>query len=174
MFLASDRPVKIIEKMSISNRLKQVAGLVTEGYVIADIGTDHGYVPVYLLRNGRIPSAIAVDLSRGSLDKARENAERAGLSDLIECRLSDGLSDVSPGEAQCIIICGMGGILMRRILDNGIQTVLSAKELILSPHRNPELIYEFIEQNGFVITDDLEIEDKKKKYKVIKSINPTL
>ena len=156
--------------MSISYRLKQVAGLVTEGYVIADIGTDHGFVPIYLLREGRIPKAIAVDVSKGSLQKAMENAGRAGLKDKIDCRLSDGLHDVAPGEADCIIICGMGGILMRRILDEGLDTALSAKELILSPHRNPELIYEFIEQNGFVITDDLEIEDKKKKYKVIRAI----
>ena len=156
--------------MSISKRLKQVAGLVTEGYVIADIGTDHGYVPVYLLREGKIPRAIAVDLSKGSLQKAIENAERAGLSDKIDCRLSDGLKDVVPGEADSIIICGMGGILMRRILDEGLETVLSAKELILSPHRNPELIYEFTEQNGFIIADELEFEDKKRKYKVIKVI----
>ena len=156
--------------MSISNRLKLVAGLVTEGYVIADIGTDHGYVPVYLLREGKIPRAIAVDLSKGSLQKAIENAERAGIADRMDCRLSDGLSKVLPGEADSIIICGMGGILMRRILDEGLETVLSAKELILSPHRNPELIYEFVEQNGFMITEDLDFEDKKKKYKVIKAI----
>ena len=160
--------------MGLSYRLKQVAELVTEGYVTADIGTDHGYVPVYLLRNGKIPKAIAVDLSKGSLQKAKENAARAGLTDKIDLRLSDGLKSVEPGEAQCIIICGMGGILMRRILDEGIETVLKASELILSPHRNPELIYEFIENNGFYPAADLEIEDKKKKYRIIKAVNSRL
>ena len=156
--------------MSISYRLKYVAGLVTPGYTVADIGTDHGYVPVFLLREGKCPHAIAVDLSPGSLEKAQEHAERAGLEEQMECRLSDGLSKVSPGEADCIIICGMGGILIRRILDNGLETALSAKELILSPHRNPELIYEFLEIHHFTIVHDEVITDKKKSYRIIKGI----
>ena len=157
--------------MSISYRLKYVAGLVTPGYTVADIGTDHGYVPVFLLREGRCSHAIAIDLSRGSLDKAREHAERAGLNEQMECRLSDGLSQVKPGEADCIIICGMGGILMRCILDDGLETVLSAKELILSPHRNPELILEFLEVYGFEIVHDEIIMDKKKTYRIIKGVH---
>ena len=156
--------------MSISYRLKYVAGLVSPGYTVADIGTDHGYVPVFLLREGKCPYAIAVDLSKGSLDKAREHAERAGLSEQMECRLSDGLSQVAPGEADCIIICGMGGILMRRILDDGLETALSAKELILSPHRNPELILEFLKTHHFEIVHDEMIMDKKKSYRIIKGV----
>ncbi|MCF0229661.1 MAG: SAM-dependent methyltransferase, partial [Parasporobacterium sp.] len=135
--------------MSISYRLKHVASLVTEGYSVADIGTDHGYVPIYLLQNNRISRAIAADVAAGPLERARKNACIRGLDDRIDCRLGDGLSCVAPGEADCIIICGMGGIVMRRILDQGIETVLSAKELILSPHRDPELITEFLDANGF-------------------------
>lgn len=156
--------------MSVSYRLKQVAELVTEGYRVADIGTDHGYVPLYLLKNQKIPYAIAVDVSPGSLDKARENAVRFGLSERMDCRLADGLSQLQPGEADCIIICGMGGILMRRILDDGREVALSAKELILSPHRNPELIEEFLQNNGFRIDVDTVIEDKKKRYRIFKGV----
>ena len=157
--------------MSISFRLKYIAGLVGQGFTVADIGTDHGYVPVFLLREGVIPRAIAVDLSKGSLEKARELAEHAGLQEQMDCRLSDGLSEVKPGEAQCIIIAGMGGILMRRILDDGLETVLSAEELILSPHRNPELILEFLEEHSFRIVSDEIITDKKKQYRVIKAVH---
>lgn len=160
--------------MSISYRLKQVAGKVTNGYRIADIGTDHGYVPVMLLREGIVPYAIAVDISKGSLQKARENAARSGLEDKMDCRLGDGLSCVKPGEADSIIICGMGGILMRRILEEGKETALSARELILSPHRNPELIVEFLQKNDFRIISDVIIEDKKKQYRIIKGLNLAL
>ena len=156
--------------MSISFRLKYIAGLVSPGYTVADIGTDHGYVPVFLLREKIIPHAIAVDLSKGSLEKARELAEQAGLREQMDCRLSDGLFDVKPGEAQCIIIAGMGGILMRRILDSGLETVLEADELILSPHRNPELILDFLEEHSFRVVSDEIITDKKKQYRVIKAV----
>ena len=156
--------------MSISARLKYIADLVSEGYTVADIGTDHGYVPLYLLRQGRVPRAIAADLSSGALRKAMENADRFGLSDKMDCRLSDGLQSISPGEADCIVISGMGGILMRKILDAGLDTVLSAKELVLSPHRNPELIIEFLQENQFNIICDATITDKGKSYRVFKAV----
>ena len=159
--------------MAISYRLKYIADLVTPGYIVADIGTDHGYVPLYLLKEGRIPYAIGVDLSRGSLQKARENAVRFRLSEKMDLRPGDGLSPVRPGEAQSIIICGMGGILMRRILEEGRDTALGARELILSPHRNPELIRAFLLENGFCVIRDEQIEDKMKKYQVFKGVRPT-
>ncbi len=159
--------------MSISKRLRYIAGLVTPGYVVADIGTDHGYVPVFLLREGIVPRAIAVDVSAGSLSKAVELAQRADLGSRMECRLSDGLQDVKPKEAECIIISGMGGILMRRILDEGCETAESARELILSPHRDPELIVEFLQEHGFSIVHDEVITDKKRSYRVIKGTKET-
>ena len=80
--------------MAISKRLKYIAGLVTPGYIIADIGTDHGYVPVYLLKEHLVPRAIAVDISKDSLKKAEDLAGRAGLAEKMDCRLSDGLPDI--------------------------------------------------------------------------------
>lgn len=161
--------------MAISKRLKTIAELVTPGFRAADIGTDHGYVPVYLVRNGICPFAIAADLSPGSLEKAVEHARRAGLlsedpaaKEGIVCRLSDGLSRIAPGEADSIILAGMGGILMDRILRNGIETVKAAKELILSPHRDVPLLRSFAEEFGFEITRDMELTDKKKTYTILK------
>lgn len=160
--------------MSISKRLKYIAGLVTEGCVAADIGTDHGYVPVYLLKEGIVPKAIAVDLSQGSLQKAIDLAKKAGLEDRMDCRLSDGLKGVKPGEADCIIISGMGGILMRRILEEGLETALAARELILSPHRDPDLILEFLKENSYTVILDQTIPDKKKMYRIIKAVRNDL
>ncbi|MBR2696473.1 MAG: SAM-dependent methyltransferase [Parasporobacterium sp.] len=167
--------------MGISARLRTIAELVTPGFRAADIGTDHGYVPIYLLRKEISPFVIAADLSPGSLEKARENAERAGF--LIEdrkdtetkicengivCRLSDGLSEFIPGEVDSIILSGMGGILMNRILRDGADVVQSAKELILSPHRDVDLIRAYAEENGFEILEDLKLLDKKKQYAILK------
>ena len=154
--------------MSISKRLVTIADLVTPGYRASDIGTDHGYVPIYLLRNHICEHVIAADISPGSLEKASQNILRAGFSESIECRLSDGLSKIHPGEVDSIIISGMGGILMDRILRTGLDVVRAAKELILSPHRNPELIMGFAEEYGFAIVYDEVILDKKKHYHIFK------
>ena len=156
--------------MGISNRLKTIAGLVTPGYIVADIGTDHGYVPLYLLKEGLIPKAIGIDMSKGALEKAGENARRFGLSDRIDLRCCDGLKGLEAGEAQCIIICGMGGILMTRILNESRDVALSAKEMILSPHRDLELVEDFLKEAGFVITVKETIEDKKKRYNILKAV----
>ena len=177
--------------MSLSKRLKLIADLVTPGYVTADIGTDHGFVPIYLLRENIAPRVIAVDVSEGSLRKAEENAVYFHLaegvqekyiyngrkkkpvfasSELIEFRLSDGLSGIEPGEAESIIIAGMGGMLMTRILNDGIAVVRSAKELILSPHRDLQTVIDFVESAGFDIAVREEFIDKKKNYTVIKAV----
>lgn len=156
--------------MSISKRLETIANLVTPGYRAGDIGTDHGFVPIYLIRNQISPFVIAADLSAGSLEKAKQNVLRAGLEDSIECRISDGLSSILPGEVDSIILSGMGGILIDRILRSGVEVVRSAKELILSPHRNPELITQFAMEHHFRIIYDEIIFDKKKYYHIFKIV----
>ncbi len=154
--------------MSISKRLELIANLVTPGYRVSDIGTDHGYVPIYLLQSNLCPSAIAVDISKGSLDKAVFNVSRAGLEEKIDCRLSDGLDAISSGETDSIIIAGMGGILMDKILRRGIDVVLSSKELILAPHRDIQLLHQFAKEFGMEIVYDNTILDKKKYYNIVK------
>lgn len=156
--------------MGISYRLKHIAGLVTPGYRAADIGTDHGYVPVFLVKEGISPSAIAVDISRDSLLKAEELAERAGLSDRIECRLSDGLEKLMPGEADTVIISGMGGILMCSIMEAHPEILETVKEIIVSPHRDADLVRSVITCHGFTIVCDEMITDRKKDYSVIKAV----
>ena len=157
--------------MSISKRLKYIADLVSCEGVCADIGTDHALVPVYLLKEGRVSKAIAADISRECVKKAEETAAKYHLEGRLEARRSDGLENISPGEVSTIIISGMGGILITRILTDGLDVVKSAKELILSPHRDAELVREFLKDNGLEIVSDEIIEDKKKKYCVIKAVN---
>lgn len=157
--------------MGISKRLKAIAELVTAGCSAADIGTDHGYVPIYLLRSGISPYVIASDISEGSLLKARQNAERFHLEDKMECRLSDGLENFRPGEADAAVISGVGGILICGILTAYPEVSVSFKELILSPQRDAELVRSCVGELGFKLVHDEVIEDKGKKYTVLKAEN---
>lgn len=104
--------------VKLSDRLRAVADMVTPGLVLADIGTDHAYIPIYLTEQKRIPRAIAMDVNKGPLLRANTHIQEHALSGRIETRLSDGLTALRPGEAQSIVIAGMGGALTIRILKN--------------------------------------------------------
>ena len=101
--------------IKISERLMTVASLVSRDHVLADVGTDHGYVPIYLILQGKIKKAIAMDINRGPLERAREHISLYGMGDYIETRLSDGVEALALGEADSILIAGMGGGLVIRI-----------------------------------------------------------
>ena len=120
--------------MVLSRRLREAAALVTPGNRLADIGTDHGFVPIFLVEEGKIPSAVAMDVNPGPLQRAREHIKEHGLEDRIRTRLSDGLSALGEKEADTILIAGMGGALSVRILEQGADCVLQeVKELVLQP-----------------------------------------
>lgn len=156
--------------MGISKRLKTIAGLVSCERA-ADIGTDHGKLPVYLLREGISKKVIASDKSEASCQKAREICVLYGLEGKMEVRRSDGLQEFAPYEADSIIISGMGGILMKKILEEGLAVTVSARELILSPHRDLALVKEFLADIGFSLTDEIKFTDKNKEYSVIRAVN---
>ena len=107
----------------LSARLQAVAGLVTDGYRLADIGTDHAYIPIWLVKTGRIPGAVAADINKGPLKRAMEHIRANGLESRIDIRLSDGFAALTPGEVQSAVLAGMGGGLMIRILKEGIRVV---------------------------------------------------
>ena len=157
--------------MAISKRLKLIADLVTPGGVVADIGTDHAKVPLYLLKEGKASKAIAIDVSKECLKKAQDAVSKYNLEGILQPRLSDGLDKLEAGEADSIIISGMGGILMTEILERGKEVAQSAKELILSPHRDRDLVIDFLKINGFEIVFNEIITDKNKEYCVIKAMN---
>lgn len=136
--------------------------MVTRGYRLADIGTDHGFVPIWLVRNGVIPSAIAMDINRGPLERAREHIAQAGLEGYIRTRLSDGLAGLRKGEADSILIAGMGGALTQRILDKDPPYSLGAAELILQPQSEISKVREYLCRSGWKIdAEDMVLEDRK-------------
>lgn len=148
--------------LQLSKRLSAVAQLVTITGILADVGTDHGYIPVYLAGKERIEKAIAMDVNQGPLERAQEHIRQYGLENCIETRLSDGLQALNPEEADGIVIAGMGGNLMKRILVQGEQVVHTAKELILQPQSEIMEFRKFLWESGYSITaEDMVLEDGK-------------
>ena len=160
--------------MNLSDRLTVVAGQITRGNTIADIGTDHGYIPIYMTMNGYSPKAIAMDVNEGPLTRARDNIVKYGLLDKVVTKLSDGLNNLLENEADTIVIAGMGGLLTIRILDNGQNVAHSAKELILSPHSDVHLVREYLADNGFEIINEEIVLDDGKFYFVLKVVNGSM
>ena len=157
--------------MELSERLRLIAEFVTEGYVVADIGTDHGYIPIWLLQMGRVPKGLAMDIGKGPLKRARENIKLYGYSDRIETRLSDGLNELRENEADSVVIAGMGGSLIVSILKNGKNVLDTVKELILSPHTEIQLVRHYLIENEYDIVREEMVYDMGKYYTVIKAVH---
>lgn len=144
----------------LTPRLSCIYSHIT-GKIIADIGTDHAYIPIELAKNNRIRRAFACDINKGPCDIARANIENEGFSDIIEVRLGGGLSVIEKGEADEIIIAGMGGKLICDILAADLETAAAAR-LVLQPMNAQAELRHFLIDNGFKITgEDLEIEGFK-------------
>lgn len=151
----------------MKERLHVIADMVTEGHSVADIGTDHGFLPIELVRSGKSPYAIAMDIVEGPLMRAREHVNEAGLNERIECRLSDGFDRLDSGEVDTAVIAGMGGDLICEIISRHPDVV---NELILSPHTHPEKVRQSLRDHQYAIIDENMISDGSKYYVVIKAI----
>lgn len=154
----------------LSNRLSALASLVSEGHRLADIGTDHGYIPIYLCQKEVIPSAIAMDIGKGPLQQATAHIKQQGLSDRIETRLSDGLTALQPGEADTILIAGMGGGLVMKILSQGTQALTGSEELILQPQSEIAQVRAYLRIHGFRILEEEMILEDGKYYPMMKVV----
>lgn len=119
--------------MELSKRLQAVADMVTVGNRLVDVGTDHGMVPIFLVKSGRISGAIATDVKPGPLSRAEEHIAEWGMQEYIKTRLSDGLKEIAAGEGDTLLLAGMGGHLMLKILTEGRDILSSFQELVLQP-----------------------------------------
>lgn len=147
------------------------ANMVTRGNTVADIGCDHAYTSVYLCREGISPHVVAADVREGPLKHARINVGAYGLTDKIDVRLSDGLTKLMPGEADTILITGMGGLLMCEILEKGKNVADSAKEFVLQPQSDIPKFRHFLHDNGFKIIDEDMTLDAGKYYVSIHAVH---
>ena len=150
--------------MKLSDRLMTIASLVPAGCTPADIGTDHAFLPIWLVSEGIAERALAMDVKEGPLSRAREHIEEAGLSGRIKTRLSDGISALAPGEADTLIIAGMGGDLVMRILEEGRDKLREIPTLVLSPQAHVPDVRRYLHHLGYEITEEKMAEEDGKFY----------
>lgn len=154
--------------MELSKRLKEIILLIDKCNVIADIGTDHGYIPIYSVKEGLCSKAIASDINKGPVDKARMNIKREGLEKVISCRQGPGLSTLEIKEAETVIIAGMGGNLIRDILLDEPNVVKALRYMILQPAQNPEVLRRFLYNSCFSVLKETVVYDEGKFYEIFK------
>lgn len=150
-------------------RLRCIAEAVPDGARLADVGTDHAYLPVWLLRAGRIPCAIASDIRQGPLERARRTAEAYGVASRMDFRLCAGLDGVTPDEADTVVIAGMGGETIVSILSAAPWLRESGAVLLLQPMTKAEVLRRWLTEHGFRITSERLVEDRGTIYAVLRA-----
>lgn len=152
----------------LSQRLKTVADFVPQNSRVADIGSDHAYLPVYLLKKNKIEYGIASEVAKGPLENAKHEIMSENLSDYMDTRLADGLLSIHPEDKiNCVTIAGMGGTLIRRILEQG-KSHLNGKELlVLQPNVGEDRLREWLMQNNYEIADEKILREDGHTYEII-------
>ena len=148
-------------------RLLCVASLVREGASLADIGTDHAYLPVYLMQEGRIRAAIAADIGEGPAASARQHIREAALDEAIAVRVCDGLVGIAPDEVTDIVIAGMGGETIIHILSEAPWVRDARYRLVLQPMTKTVELRRWLYDNGFTVTEEHLIPDGRHLYNVM-------
>lgn len=134
---------------------------------MADVGTDHGYVPIELARRGIIRHGLAMDVRKGPLERAKEHIRQYGLEDVIETRLSDGIREMQDGEADTVIVAGMGGELVIHILEEGQRFWDQINHWILSPQSELDKVRDYLAEQGFAIERETMLKEEGKYYVVM-------
>lgn len=160
--------------MQLSKRLAAIAKMVKNGNRVVDVGCDHGYIPIWLVEQGVIPGAIAMDINKGPLLRAEANIEQHNLSCYIETRLSDGVAALGAGEGDTLVIAGMGGPLMERILEEGADVLRTIQEFILEPQSEIGHMRLYLQEHGYEITDEDMVFEDGKFYPVIKAVHGSM
>lgn len=154
-------------KIILSERLMALSNYVEKGKVVADIGTDHGYLPIYLVQSGICPRVLAADINLGPLEAARKNVMAHCLDTKIELRLGDGLQILKPGEAQVVNIAGMGGNTIANILKAAPGVLAGLERLILQPMGDEGLLRHWLLTNGWKLIDENLVLEDQRLYTII-------
>ena len=158
-------------RIELSKRLSMVAGMVTDAKVVADIGCDHAYTSIYLVENNLADKVIAMDVNKGPVEIAKKNIKLYNVEDRIDVRLSDGTRKLSQGEADTLLISGMGGALIVKILSMRPEILRRCEYLVLSPQSEIFLVRQYLELVGFDIVQEDMVKDEGKFYVGIKAKN---
>jgi tRNA (adenine22-N1)-methyltransferase len=135
--------------MELTPRLQAIAALVPQAESMADIGTDHAYIPMELVRSGRVKQAVASDINEGPVRMARDHIRSEGLADRIDVRLGSGLATLTPGECDGVVIAGMGGLLISQILAADEETARSLRWMVLQPMNHAGDLRQWLSENGY-------------------------
>lgn len=155
--------------VKLSKRMKMVADTVTKGSIVADIGCDHAYTSIYMMQEDIAKKVIAMDVNKGPLSKANENIRYYGLSDKIETRLSDGAKKLQQDEVNSIVIAGMGGRLVVKILSDSKDIIDGCNELVLQPQSEIYLVRKYLHDIFFEIVEEKALKEDGKYYFIIKA-----
>ena len=155
-----------MKELVLSKRLSAAASFVSDGAIVADIGTDHAYIPINLVLCGKASYVIASDVNEGPIAIAKENIEKYGVSDKITVRVANGLDGIDEYKPDCILICGMGGELIVNILKASEYVKNKDVLLILQPMTSVKELREYL-MNGFSIVDEEIVFDASKLYQII-------
>ncbi len=153
--------------MRLSDRLQTIANFIPKNTIVGDIGTDHGYIPIYLIENEISKKVIATDISKNSLDKIINCVKGTKYEKDIDMRLGDGLDPIKPFEVDTVVIAGMGGLLIRDILDKDKDKRDSITNFILQPNIATEELRKYLYENNFEIVDEKLVKEDGKFYEVI-------
>ena len=153
----------------MNKRLQTIADMIPDGRGMIDVGTDHGYLPVWLARSGYTGRLFASDIHPAPLESARKNAREAALEDRIRFLLCDGLDACPPEEVDTIVIAGMGGDLICRILDRAEWTLDGKYTLILQPMTKAEVLRYWLVNNGYRLKEERLVRDGKLLYQIIRA-----
>lgn len=156
-----------METIKLSNRLRAIAGFVSEGARVADIGTDHGYIPVWLAQKGIADRIAAADINRGPLQHAKDTAEQYGVTDRIAFALCSGLEFEGSDRYNTVIIAGMGGELIASILGAAPWTAQQDTTLILQPNSRIPFLVNWLIDHGYALTDAKLVKDAGKLYQIL-------
>jgi len=153
--------------MKLTPRLKTIADLVPKGSMVGDVGSDHGYVPIYLVESGICDKAIASDINEGPTDNARQAVKEADLTQSIDVRHGGGLLPYKVGEIETVIIAGMGGLLIRDILLERPEMTQSVTTFILQPMVAQDELREWLVSNNFKIIDEKLSQEAHRMYEIL-------
>ncbi len=155
-------------KNHLSLRLKVVASLVENGARLADIGSDHAFLPTFLIEEGRIDFAVAGEVVKGPFEIAKTHVQKSGLEDHIHVRLANGLAAIEAADQiDTIVIAGMGGLLISEILEAGVKKIKPNMRLILQPNNHEDTLREWLIEHQFAIKTEKIVYDAEKFYEMI-------
>lgn len=154
------------DQPKLTPRLLCAAAMIREGAFVADIGTDHAYLPIYLCKNGIASGAVASDINKGPVERAKENIEKYGVADKIEVTRADGLCGIEKYSPSDVMILGMGGELIARIISDAPWTKNESIRLCLQPMTHAEILRRFLTENGYSIINEA-LAREEKIYQII-------